>query len=206
MGSNMVQSKIDKRRLQDMIIELLHKDRSLKVRDMVDILHGIDSSLAIDDIYNAVEILKQEDLAVTSYRPFQNQNSFYGYITRNYASSPFWLVVATTVLTLASIYFVPSSSSPWSTVRYIVGGIFILILPGFSILQLVFPTKDISNLERLALSLALSLALIPLIGLIFAYTPFGIGLHPLVIFLSVLCNSISIIGAYRKYRVSKSHV
>jgi Protein of unknown function (DUF1616) len=202
----MVQSKIDKLRLQDMIFELLHKNRSMKVRDMVDILLGIDNSLAMDDIYNAVEFLKQENLVITSYKPFQNQNSFYGYIARTYASLPFWLVVAITVLTLVSIYFVPSSSAPLSTIRYIVGAIFVLILPGFSILQLVFPTKDISNLERLALSLALSLALVPLIGLVMAYTPLGIRLLPLVIFLSLLCISISIIGAYRKYRISKSHV
>lgn len=202
MGSNMVQSKIDKRRLEDMIIELLHKDRSMNVKDMVNILHSIDNSLSIDDIYNAVEILKQENLAVTRFRSFQNQYSFYAYVTRNYASLPFWSVVAITALTLVSIYFIPSSA-PWSTFRYIMGGTFILIMPGFSILQLLFPTKDLSNFERFALSLGLSLALVPLIGLVFAYTPFGIHLHPLVIFLSLLCNSLSAIGAYRKFLVSK---
>lgn len=205
MGSNMVQSKIDKRRLQDMIIELLHKDRSMKVSDMVDILHGIDNSLAIEDIYNAVEILKQENLVVTKHRPFQNKYSFSGYIIRNYASLPFWSVLAITALTLVSIYFIPSSA-PWSAVRLIVGGIFILIMPGFSMLQLVFPAKNISNLERFVLSLGLSLALVPLIGLVIAYTPFGIRLLPLVIFLSLLCNSSSTIGAYRKYRLSKTPV
>jgi uncharacterized membrane protein len=202
----MVQSKIDKRRLEDMITELLRKDHSMNVEDMVEILHGIDNSLAIDDIYDAVKILKQENLAVTRYRPFQNQYySFYAYVTRNYASLPFWSVVAITVLTLVSIYFIPSSA-PWSTVRYIVGGAFILIMPGFSILQLLFPTRDINNIERLALSLGLSLALVPLIGLLFAYTPFGIRLHPLIIFLSLLCNSLSTIGTYRKYRISKNLV
>jgi hypothetical protein len=205
MGSNMVQSKIDKRRLEDMIIELLHKDRSMKVRDVVDILHSVDNSLAIEDIYNAVEILKQENLVVTRYRPFQNQYSFSGYIIRNYASLPFWSVVAVTALTLVSIYLIPSSA-PWSAVRIIVGGIFTLIMPGFSILQLIFPAKNISNLERFVLSLGLSLALLPLIGLVFAYTPFGIRLLPLVIFLSLLCISISTIGAYRKYRLSKTPV
>lgn len=201
----MVQSKIDKRRLEDMITELLRKDHSMNVKDMVEILHSIDNSLSIDDIYNAVEILKQENLAVTRYRPFQNQYSFYAYITKNYASLPFWSVVTITVLTLVSIYFIPSSA-PWSTVRYIVGGAFILFIPGFSVLQLLFPTKDISNIERVALSLGLSLALVPLIGLVFAYTSFGISLHPLVIFLSLLCNSLLTIGTYRKFRISKNHV
>jgi hypothetical protein len=82
----------------------------MNVKDIVNILHGIDNSLSIDDIYNAVEILKQENLAVTRFRPFQNQYSFYSYVTRNYASLPFWSVVAITALTLVSIYFIPSSA------------------------------------------------------------------------------------------------
>ena len=205
MGSTMVQSKIDKHRIECMILELLHKNRSMNVKDMVEILRGIDNSLAIDEIYDAVDILKQEKLVVTRYRPIQNQYSFYTYLTKNYASLPFWSVAAITTITLVSIYFIPSSA-PWPTIRYIVGGIFLLIMPGFSILQLLFPTKDISNLERFALSLGLSLALLPLIGLVFAYTPFGIHLHPLVFLLSLLCNSLSTIGVYRKYRVSKNHI
>ncbi len=205
MGSTMVSSKIDKRRLEERIIGLLHERHSMNVKDMVEVLQGIDKSLAIGDIYDAVEVLKQENLVIARYRPLLNQYSFYRYITRNYASLPFWSVVAITALLLVSFYLSPSSG-PWSMIRFIVGGAFILIMPGFSILQLLLPAKDISNLERFALSMGLSLALVPLIGLLFAYTPLGIRLYPVVIFLSLLSNSISAIGTYRKFRISKNQV
>jgi hypothetical protein len=203
MGSTMVSSKIDKRRLEERIIGLLHERHSMNVKDMVEVLQGIDKSLAIADIYDAVEVLKQENLVIARYRPLLNQYSFYTYITRNYASLPFWSVVAITALLLVSFYLSPSSG-PWSMIRFIAGGTFILIIPGFSILQLLLPAKDISNLERFALSMGLSLALVPLIGLLFAYTPLGIRLYPVVIFLSLLSNSLSAIGTYRKFRISKN--
>jgi hypothetical protein len=205
MGSVMVQSEIDKRRLEDLIIELLHKDHSLRIKDMVDTLHHIDNSLAIGDIHDAVEMLKQENLIVVQSRPIAAQNSFYVYLTRNYLSLPFWSAVAITVLTLVSVFLMPSTV-PWSLFRYVVGGAFTLIMPGFSILQLLFPAKDIRNMERFTLSVGLSLGLLPLIGLVFVYSPFGIHLTPIVIFLSLLCISLSAIGTYRKFRISKNHL
>jgi uncharacterized membrane protein len=169
---------------------------------MVDVLYGMDNTLTPNDIYDAIEVLKQENLVVTRYRPILNQYHFHTYLTRNYASLPFWSVVAITALTLCLSVFIPSAA-PWSIVRYIVGGAFILIMPGYSILLLLFPTKDISNMERLALSMGLSLVLIPLIGLLFAYSAFGIQLHPLVIFLSVLCISLSMTATYRNFLNSR---
>jgi hypothetical protein len=205
MGPIMVQSEIDKSTLKRMIMELLHKDHSMRIEVMVDILCGIDNSLTIGDIHDAIEVLKQENLVVTKKRPIQNQYSFFAYVTRNYESLPFWSVVAITVLTLVSVVFMPSAA-PWNVIRFIVGGAFMLILPGFSILQLLFPAKDISNMERFALSVGLDLALLPLIGLVFAYSPFGIQLYPIVIFLSLLCICLSTIGAYRIFRISKSGI
>lgn len=64
-------------------------------------------------------------------------------------------------------------------IRIILGIPFVLFLPGYSLVSALFPgKKDLEGLERLALSLGLSLALVPLIGLILNYTPFGIRLYP----------------------------
>jgi uncharacterized membrane protein len=67
-----------------------------------------------------------------------------------------------------------------------------VLFPGYSLIATLFPeTKSIDTIERLALSLGLSIAVVALIGFGLNYTPFGIRLDPilwsLIVFNSVLC-------------------
>jgi uncharacterized membrane protein len=56
----------------------------------------------------------------------------------------------------------------------------VLFFPGYVFITALFPEKkELDNLERLALSLGLSIAIVPLIGLLLNYTPWGIRLIPL---------------------------
>jgi len=62
----------------------------------------------------------------------------------------------------------------------------VLFLPGYALVAALFPGRgDLDGIERLALSFGLSIAVVPLIGLVLNYTPFGIRLDPVVISLSV---------------------
>ncbi len=64
---------------------------------------------------------------------------------------------------------------------------FVLFLPGYLAMAALFPkTGDLSGPERLALSLGLSLAIVPLVGLALNFTPWGIRLEPIVISLDAL--------------------
>ena len=65
-------------------------------------------------------------------------------------------------------------------IRIILGLLFVLFLPGYSLIAALFPKKkDLDTIERLALSFGLSIAITPLIGLLLNYTPFGIRLTPI---------------------------
>jgi uncharacterized membrane protein len=58
----------------------------------------------------------------------------------------------------------------------------ILFIPGYILIAALFPdNEDLDGIERFALSFGLSLAIVPLIGLVLNYTPFGIHLDPFVI-------------------------
>ena len=64
---------------------------------------------------------------------------------------------------------------------------FVLFLPGYLATSALFPrTGDLSGPERLALSLGLSMAIVPLIGLALNFTPWGIRLEPIVVSLDAL--------------------
>jgi len=111
----------------------------------------------------------------------------------------YWLLVATVIATNIVIHI------PLLTyARYVLGSLFVLYLPGASLIELLYPKREhISQLERLALSIGLSLALTPLIGLILNYTPWGIRLNPIVASLTILTITLSTGALIRKYTYFK---
>ena len=76
------------------------------------------------------------------------------------------------VLGIAIIFF------PSSVLRIILGLPFVLFTPGYVLLVALFVKKDgIGGIERVALSFGMSIVIVPLIGLILNYTPWGITLE-----------------------------
>ena len=88
---------------------------------------------------------------------------------------------------------------PYVYIRYVLGSIFVLLLPGYSLIKTLFPTREIDNIERTALSIGMSLALVPLVGLLLNYTPWGIRLTPVTLSLLALTTFLTITGLQREY-------
>jgi uncharacterized membrane protein len=87
-------------------------------------------------------------------------------------------------------------------IRIALGIPFILIVPGYVFIFALFPGKPslhkgIESAERIALSLGISIAVVPLIGLGLNYTPWGIRLEPILISLLAFVAFGSIIAEYR---------
>jgi len=118
----------------------------------------------------------------------------------------FWLIVLTVFLMFMLIYVLPSSP-PYVYLRYMLGSVFVLYLPGSSLIELLYPKPDeLSQLERLALSIGLSLALVPLVGLVLNYTPWGIRLDPIFTALSLLTIGLACGAVYRKFIIFRLKV
>ena len=89
-------------------------------------------------------------------------------------------------------------------VRIIFGLFFVIFIPGYLLTFALFPRKeDIDLIERIALSFGLSIAIVPLVGLILNYTPFGIRLEPIVISLTALVFILAFISLKRWYKLSR---
>lgn len=121
------------------------------------------------------------------------------YLARLDYSLWLWSVVALVALTIASIAL-SGIIGVFTALRYILGTVFVLFLPGYSTIEALYPGRgDLGNLERLALSIGLSLALVPLIGLVLNYTPWGIRLDPVTASLTLYTLTLSFTASYRKY-------
>ncbi|MBN1369448.1 MAG: DUF1616 domain-containing protein [Dehalococcoidaceae bacterium] len=86
--------------------------------------------------------------------------------------------------------------------RIILGLIFILFSPGYSLIAALFPSKgSLGTVERLALSIGISIAIVPLIGLALNYTPLGIRLYPVLLSVLAFILIMVIIAWYRRSRL-----
>ena len=84
-------------------------------------------------------------------------------------------------------------------VRIILGLPFILFFPGYTLIAALFPKRhSLDSIERVALSFGLSIAVVPLIGLILNYTPWGIRLYPILVCLTGFIIVMSIVAWIRR--------
>src|SRR5712692_10898639 len=80
--------------------------------------------------------------------------------------------------------------TPNSPVRVVLGLPLVLFFPGYVLIAALYPRRnDLDGIERVALSLGLSLAVVPLIGLVLKYTPWGIRLTTNLVSLELFITS-----------------
>lgn len=116
-------------------------------------------------------------------------------------STWYWTVAALVTLTIAVIPLT-EAISVLKYARYMLGSLYVLLLPGYVTVEALYPEeRSLKPLERLALSIGLSLAIVPLIGLILNYTPAGIRLWPVAIAIALYTLTTATIALYRKYKI-----
>jgi uncharacterized membrane protein len=115
----------------------------------------------------------------------------------------YWVTLAITLVSLAVVMLV--KGGPLMPIRYLLGAVSVLFMPGYSIVEALYPRGDeLAPLERLALSIGLSLAVVPLVGLILNYTPWGIRLIPIVVSNTALTIALLTVAALRKARYAST--
>jgi len=122
----------------------------------------------------------------------------------SYALSPyslwFWAAAGAVFLSLALIW---ATSGVALYLRNVFGSALVLFLPGYALIEALYPKRELDELTRFALSIGLSLALVPLTGLVLNYTPFGIRLLPVAISLAGVTLALLSVAVRRKFEYYK---
>jgi len=115
----------------------------------------------------------------------------------------FWVTITVAAATSIAAFTIPEDAFPLVYVRYVLGTVFILWVPGYALVKALFPTKkEMDSIERVALSMGLSLALVPIVGLILNYTSWGIRLTPIILSLLALTLALAAAALMREYQIS----
>jgi len=105
-------------------------------------------------------------------------------------------------MTILVVYALPTDL-PLAAIRWVLGSIFVFFIPGYVTVEALFPKgRELDGIERWALSVGLSLALVPLIGLILNYTPWGIRLTPIMLSLALFTFGVAVVGLVKRFRLA----
>ncbi len=110
-----------------------------------------------------------------------------------------WGSADLSIVIVCSLLLVPLALFTSGALRIILSLAFILFFPGYTLISALFPAKGrLDGIERLALSLGLSLAVVPLIGLVLNFTPWGIRFEPILFSLLGFILAMAVTAIYRQ--------
>jgi Protein of unknown function (DUF1616) len=190
---------------------ILTTTRGQKPETVDQLVHQIQQkfpSISEAEITEAILTLQNEGkLVLERKRPFPL--SMKRFLTSDSASW-YWITCAFALAALISVLAIGEDSYPLIFIRYVLGGIFILWLPGYTFTKALFPTelpfkttdKNLDSVERVVLSIGMSLALVPIVGLLLNYTPWGIRLTPIILSLTALTLTFASVAVIREYQSS----
>jgi uncharacterized membrane protein len=120
----------------------------------------------------------------------------------------YWATMAVATITVVIVFTVPEEFYPWSYLRNVLGILFVLWLPGYASIKALFPVRmpiqtsaeSLETIERLALSIGMSIALVPMIGLLLYYTPLGLSLTPIVLSMLALTVVLATVAIAREHQ------
>jgi hypothetical protein len=122
--------------------------------------------------------------------------------------------IAIGAISVIFVLVIPENLYPWAYVRNFFGVIFVLFLPGYAFLKALFPrllsseesSTDLETIERIALSVGLSVALASITGLLLYYSPLGLILPTIVVTFFAITCSFAIVGIVRASKKTKTLV
>lgn len=181
------------------LVKLVQREFSLSEQDVFIILHNLerDTSLSCN-----------KNLSLPAFPQTLKNYCFSKYC------GWYWSILFIVGSTLTAIFTIHDSLYPLTYIRQIFGIIFVLFIPGFSFMRLIYPKKvtllgsvrGSTSLECLALSLGLSVTLTAIVGLVLNFTPWGITLLPtasILFIITLVFSTIAVVQDYNRMKKEK---
>jgi len=84
----------------------------------------------------------------------------------------------------------------------IVAVLFVIFCPGYALIAVLFPSsEEFGWIERIALSMGLGIAVVPLLGLILSFTSWGVRFTPIVVTVAAFTMIFDLIAYWRRMRL-----
>jgi len=191
---------VDVTSLKEQALACLKKSQTMTVVQLYEELKTRNRSLTKGDVADLVLRLTNEGRINIEDIPPATR-SLWAYLRLWERNLWLYATLASSLAMVLTIYVVPSVY-PQIALRWILGSLFVLVVPGYAAVEALFPrAHQLDGFARLALSVALSLALVPLFGLLLNYTPWGVSLASTVVAVTTLTVGLSLVALARQFRL-----
>lgn len=114
-------------------------------------------------------------------------------------------IVLLTALTLLFVYVIPGDS-PFAFLNYAFGFVFVTIVPGYCLVNVLFATREnkLDRVEEIVLSVALSFGIVGLSGLFLGLSPVGINFNSIRVSLAAIVLALASVAYVRKWRLTRA--
>jgi hypothetical protein len=184
------------------ILELVKKENPKNVKQLLKLTKERLSLKEEEALKHIMQLINDEKIKLKE-PPKPTPQSLKTYIGSGEAYW-FWTTISLAIATVITVFAIPEDAYPMVYARYVLGSIFVLWLPGFTLIKALFPSKkEMDSIERVALSIGLSLAIVPIVGLLLNYTPWGIRLMPITLSLLALTITFATVALIREHQTKK---
>jgi len=179
--------------------DYLTKSGTTTGRQLYEVLKPKFPGLTEDAFADLLQRLVSRDQIDLYDEPADSFRGFLGAWERN-----LWYYVSLVVCLSAALaaYTLPPNS-PFLVLRWSLGLLFVLFLPGYVAMKALFPTREFDAFDRFAPSVGVSLVLDMISGLALNYTPWGIRLVPLLFLLGALTICLATLALVRQFEASR---
>ena len=184
--------------LESVILDVLDIEQPENVKQLVKLVQQqVDVSL--DEIQKEVKKLHKKGLVSLEEPTHQKQNFIQFLSSKN--NYWFWIIIATSLLSFASIAFIPETQTPISYIRYVFAFILVAFLPGYCLTETLFPKQaTLDTIERITFSIGLTFAITTLTGLFLSFSSIGLTLSTTLPVLGSVVIGLAILALLRKYK------
>jgi uncharacterized membrane protein len=192
--------------LTETILKVMNEKKPQSVKQLMSMLR---ESVDLDEKVILESVLKLESDGVIK---FENQDlrslSLVAYLKTSEAVW-YWVIIAAGAITVALVFTISANVYPWVYVRNFFGVIFVLFLPGYAFIKALFPvnilsktsTGSLETIVRIALSIAMSIVLASMVGLLLYYSPWGLDLTAIVLSLLAITLVSATAAVAREYNI-----
>jgi len=189
--------------LAQTIIQLIKNEKLQNVQQLVRLTKERTSATEKEIIEQVIRLQSQGKIKLDeSPAPTPQKLSTY---LKTKRASWYWITMILATTTAVTVFTVPEAY-PIVYIRYILGTIFVIWLPGYSFIKALFPVKpplktsseSLDRLERLLLSICMSFVLVSILGLLLNFSPWGIRLTPVILSLLTLATVFATAGIIRE--------
>ena len=129
--------------------------------------------------------------------------SFVQYLTKVSENYWFYLSMAIILGTLVSSYLLPQQS-PYTTLRGVVGSLFTLFVPGYSLVKALYiADRELTEIAVYPLSVVVSIVITYVVGLVINSMIWSMDRDYILLSLAVVTLISAIIGVYRRFQAFK---